>query len=160
MYVYSAHCLLYKSISMYCLYVNCLYCTVWSTLSRISLTKALVLWWCDNKSDLIWTIILVILTTKNIFLSNLYLTKNIPLTWPHNAKHETLTHWEQVHVIPGKSQALHRPLVVREAVSTGAIWSIPYADEAAVRSSAPWRRRNRLPGKSERFHSEEAPTFC
>ncbi len=21
---------------------------------RISLTKALVLWWCDNKSDLIW----------------------------------------------------------------------------------------------------------
>ncbi len=37
---------------MYCLYVNC-FCTVWSTLSRISLTKAHVLWWCDNKS-LIW----------------------------------------------------------------------------------------------------------
>ncbi len=34
MYVYSAHCLLYKSVSMYCLYVNCV-CTVWSTLSRI-----------------------------------------------------------------------------------------------------------------------------
>ncbi len=31
-----------------------LHCTVWSTLSRISLTKAHVLWWCDNKSDLIW----------------------------------------------------------------------------------------------------------
>ncbi len=53
MYVYSAHCLLYKSVSMYCLYVNC-FCTVWSTLSRISLTKAHVLWWCDNKIDLIW----------------------------------------------------------------------------------------------------------
>ncbi len=53
MYVYSAHCLLYKSVSMYCLYVNC-FCTVWSTLSRISLTNAHVLWWCDNKSDLIW----------------------------------------------------------------------------------------------------------
>ncbi len=53
MYVYSAHCLLYKSVSMYCLYVNC-FCTIWSTLSRISLTKAHVLWWCDNKSDLIW----------------------------------------------------------------------------------------------------------
>ncbi len=39
-----------------CPYVNCLlfFCTVWSTLIRISLTKALVLWWCDNKSDLIW----------------------------------------------------------------------------------------------------------
>ncbi len=41
MYVYFAHCHLYKSVSMYCLYVNCL-CTVWSTLSS------------DNKSDLIW----------------------------------------------------------------------------------------------------------
>ncbi len=30
------------------------FCTVWSTLIRISLTKALVLCWCDNKSDLIW----------------------------------------------------------------------------------------------------------
>ncbi len=30
------------------------FCTVWSTLVRISLTKALVMWWCDNKSDLIW----------------------------------------------------------------------------------------------------------
>ncbi len=41
---------------MYCPYVNCccFFCTVWSTLIRISLTKALVLWWCDNKSDLIW----------------------------------------------------------------------------------------------------------
>ncbi len=40
---------------MYCPYVNCCFCcTVWSTLVRISLTKALVLWWCDNKSDLIW----------------------------------------------------------------------------------------------------------
>ncbi len=40
-----------------CPYVNCcllFFCTVWSTLIRISLTKALVLWWCDNKSDLIW----------------------------------------------------------------------------------------------------------
>ncbi len=47
------HCFLYKSVSMYCLYVNC-FCTVWSMLSRISITKAHVLWWCDNKSDLIW----------------------------------------------------------------------------------------------------------
>ncbi len=45
MYVYSAHCLLYKSVSMYCLYVNCFCSTVWRTLSRISLTKAHVL--CD-----------------------------------------------------------------------------------------------------------------
>ncbi len=111
--VYSAHYHLYKSVSMYCLYVNysalsgarsqefhsprhtccghvtikviyiyvyiwcvmitvsmsnntlyiftyrqyvlsiCkLFCTVWSTLSRISLTKAHVLWSCDNKSDI------------------------------------------------------------------------------------------------------------
>ncbi len=53
MYMYFAHCHLYKSVSMYCLYVNS-FCTVWSMLSRISLTKAHVLWWCDNKSDLIW----------------------------------------------------------------------------------------------------------
>ncbi len=50
MYVYIVHCHLYKSVSMYCIYVNC-FCTVWSTLSIISLTKAHVLWWCDNKSD-------------------------------------------------------------------------------------------------------------
>ncbi len=43
MYVYFAHCHLYKSVSMYCLYVNC-FCTIWSTLSIISLTKAHVLW--------------------------------------------------------------------------------------------------------------------
>ncbi len=48
-----------QSVNMYCPYVNCcffcfVFCTVWSTLIRISLTKALVLWWCDNKSDLIW----------------------------------------------------------------------------------------------------------
>jgi len=42
-FVYSAHCLLYKSVSMYCPYVNC-FCTVWSTLSIISLNKAHVLW--------------------------------------------------------------------------------------------------------------------
>ncbi len=50
--MYSAHCLLDKSVSMYCLYVN-YFCTVWSTRSRISLTKTHVLWSCDNKSDLI-----------------------------------------------------------------------------------------------------------
>ncbi len=33
------------------------FCAVWSTLLRISLTKALVLWWCDNKSDLIFDLI-------------------------------------------------------------------------------------------------------
>ncbi len=33
------------------------FCTVWSTLIRISLTKALVLWWCDHKSDLIWLLL-------------------------------------------------------------------------------------------------------
>ncbi len=38
-------------ISLYCLYVNC-FCTVWSKLSSISLTKAHVLWWYDNKRDL------------------------------------------------------------------------------------------------------------
>ncbi len=43
------------TVQMYCPYVNCcFFCTVWSTLIRISLTKALVLLWCDNKSDLIW----------------------------------------------------------------------------------------------------------
>ncbi len=42
-----------QSVNMYCQYVNC-FCTVWSTLSRISLTKAHVLWLCDNKSYLIW----------------------------------------------------------------------------------------------------------
>ncbi len=40
MYAYSADCHLYKSVSMYCLYVNC-FSTVW------------MLWLCDNKSDLI-----------------------------------------------------------------------------------------------------------
>ncbi len=45
-----------QSVNMYCPYVNCcfFFCTLWSTLIRISLTKALVLWWCDSKSDLIW----------------------------------------------------------------------------------------------------------
>ncbi len=36
MYVYIAHCHMYNSVNMYCLYENC-FCTVWSTLSRISL---------------------------------------------------------------------------------------------------------------------------
>ncbi len=66
-YVFIVHCVYWvyvcvfctlsfvQSVSMYCLYVNCLFfCTVWSTLSRIALTKALVLWWCDNKSEFIW----------------------------------------------------------------------------------------------------------
>ncbi len=51
----SVNCLFFCTV---CPYVNCcccfFFCTVWSTLIRISLTKALVLWWCDNKSDLIW----------------------------------------------------------------------------------------------------------
>ncbi len=46
------------NVSMYNVLSICklllFFCTVWSTLVRISLTKALVLWWCDNKSDLIW----------------------------------------------------------------------------------------------------------
>ncbi len=60
-YMYVLFCTLssVQSVNMYCPYVNCcccFFCTVWSTLIRISLTKALVLWWCDNKkSDLIWT---------------------------------------------------------------------------------------------------------
>ncbi len=56
MYVYFCIMSSVQSVSMYCPYVNCFlfFCTVWSTLIRISLTKALVLWWCDNKSDLIW----------------------------------------------------------------------------------------------------------
>ncbi len=67
-YVFIVHCVYWvyvcvfctlssvQSVNMYCPYVNCcfVFCTVWSTLVRISLTKALVLWWCDNKSDLIW----------------------------------------------------------------------------------------------------------
>ncbi len=36
------------------------FCTVWCTLVKISLTKALVLWWCDNKSDLIWLYIYIV----------------------------------------------------------------------------------------------------
>ncbi len=47
--VFFLHCLSIGKLS-----VVVFFCTVWSTLIRISLTKALVLWWCDNKSDLIW----------------------------------------------------------------------------------------------------------
>ncbi len=50
-------CKLFVVFCTVCPYVNCcccFFCAVWSTLIRISLTKALVLWWCDNKSDLIW----------------------------------------------------------------------------------------------------------
>ncbi len=79
-YVLIVHCVYWvyvcvfctlSSVSMYCVYVNC-FCTVWSTPSRISLTKKNVLWWSDNKSDLIcslrvyslllpviWTIIVI-----------------------------------------------------------------------------------------------------
>ncbi len=47
--MYSAHCHLFKSVSMYCLCVNC-FCTVWSMLSIISLTKAHVHYFCLNES--------------------------------------------------------------------------------------------------------------
>ncbi len=51
-------CILHIVFCTVCKYVlsicqNFFFCTVWSTLIRISLTKALVLWWCNNKSDLI-----------------------------------------------------------------------------------------------------------
>ncbi len=51
-------CILHIVFCTVCKYVLSIckllfFCTVWSTV-RISLTKALVLWWCDNKSDLIW----------------------------------------------------------------------------------------------------------
>ncbi len=54
-------CILHIVFCTVCKYVLSIckllfFCTVWSTLVRISLTKALVLWWCDNKSDLIWYI--------------------------------------------------------------------------------------------------------
>ncbi len=39
------HIVFCKSVKTYCPYVKCcFFCTVWSTLVRISLTKALVLW--------------------------------------------------------------------------------------------------------------------
>ncbi len=52
-------CILHIVFCTVCKYVLSIckllfFCIIWSTLVRISLTKALVLWWCDNKSDLIW----------------------------------------------------------------------------------------------------------
>ncbi len=46
--------MLCKLLLWFSVFVLFFFCTVWSTLVRISLTKALVLWWCDNKSYLIW----------------------------------------------------------------------------------------------------------
>ncbi len=47
-------CTVCKYVLSICKLLLLFFCTVWSTLIRISLTKALVLWWCDNKkSDLI-----------------------------------------------------------------------------------------------------------
>ncbi len=47
-------CTVCKYVLSICKLLLLFFCTVWSTLVRISLTKALVLWWCDNKSDLIF----------------------------------------------------------------------------------------------------------
>ncbi len=51
-------------------------------LSRILLTKALVLWSCDNKSDLIWFNFITYSSNNNynIIIDNKYLT---PLVQPH-----------------------------------------------------------------------------
>ncbi len=64
---------MYFAISVH-MYIFFCFCTVWSTLIRISLTKALVLWWCDNKSDLIWfdsyfTVINMSFTTSQMCIS-------------------------------------------------------------------------------------------
>ncbi len=50
-------CTVCKYVLSICTFFCLFFCTVWSTLIRISLTKALVLWWCDNKSDLICDLI-------------------------------------------------------------------------------------------------------
>ncbi len=42
-------CTVCKYVLSICKLFVLFFCTVWSTLIRISLTKALVLWWCDNK---------------------------------------------------------------------------------------------------------------
>ncbi len=66
------HVFMYRNLTeIFCKYVLSIcnffffFCTVWSTLLRISLTKALVLWWCDNKSDLIWFDLTCNITIKN-----------------------------------------------------------------------------------------------
>ncbi len=55
--VFIVHYVYWVYVCVFCI-VFCTVCkyvlSIWSTLLRISLTKALVLWWCDNKSDLIW----------------------------------------------------------------------------------------------------------
>ncbi len=48
-------CTVCKYVLSICKFFYFFFCTVWSTLIRISLTKARVLWWCDNKSDLIYS---------------------------------------------------------------------------------------------------------
>ncbi len=66
-----------------CPYVNCcccFFCTVWSTLIRISLTKALVLWWCDNKSDLIWFDLILFIGHLRPLLVFVFCTVNINCT--------------------------------------------------------------------------------
>ncbi len=47
-------CTVCKYVLSICKLLLLFFCTVWSTLVRISLTKALVPWRCDNKSDLIF----------------------------------------------------------------------------------------------------------
>ncbi len=85
------HCLLFflhclSICTLFVVFLHCLsickffvvvFCTVWSTLIRISLTKALVLWWCDNKSDLIWIWIWII-HYRLVFLATRYNTIKTP----------------------------------------------------------------------------------
>ncbi len=121
-YVFIVHCVYWvyvcvfctlssvQSVNMYCLYVNCfVFCTVWSTLSRISLTKALVLWWCDNKSDLILILIWSRATTHRRIKEFGYSCR-IPLvkpllihrqrqrrlTWAKEKKNWTVAQWSKV----------------------------------------------------------------
>ncbi len=87
-----------------CFFLHCLsickllllfFCTVWSTLIRISLTKALVLWWCDNKSDLIWFDLMILcpLTTRGHPLTTWTLAQHSLLhsTSDYNSHHPL--HW-------------------------------------------------------------------
>ncbi len=53
MYNYAV-CLKRVHLVIFIFIITLLFIYYESTLIRISLTKALVLWWCDNKSDLIW----------------------------------------------------------------------------------------------------------
>ncbi len=81
----------------------CCFFTVWSTLVRISLTKALVLWWCDSKSDLIWLVTYLSYCTYYIVL-NIHFKKLI------NINFLIWSRWKLCHCKGKRSQTSPRIL--------------------------------------------------